>query len=82
MVWVNIAGLCLNILGVALLAIHPIDPGAPNSKGTFGLALNLGSSKTHSEILRFYKHLSATRWAFFLIGAGFILQLIAAWPNT
>ena len=81
MEWLNTIGLTLNIIGVVLLAIYPIDPSAPNSQGTFGLGVNLGSSKWHKEILRFYTHLSATRWGFALIGLGFVFQLISSWPK-
>lgn len=81
MEWLNVAGLALNIVGVVLLALYPIDPGAPNSEGTFSLGVNIGGSKWHTEILRFYKHLSATRWAFFFIGLGFVFQLVASWPK-
>lgn len=79
--WINIGGITLNIVGVALLAIFPIDPGAPRKNGLPTLEVNPGASRIQKALIKYEIHLSYTRLGFFLIGLGFMLQLWASWPE-
>ncbi|USD22566.1 hypothetical protein MJO52_05385 [Microbulbifer variabilis] len=79
--WVNITGITLNIIGVALLAKFPIDPETPSKNGLPTLNVNPGASRIQKSLIKYDIHLSYTKLGFFLIGLGFVLQLYASWPT-
>ena len=82
MEWLNAIGLVLNIIGVAFVAIFPLDVEAPNAQGSNNLTVKIDVEQWHKNILQYLGNLSKTRFGYCLIVLGFILQLIASWPSS
>tara|TARA_A200000113_G_scaffold212902_1_gene214819 strand:- start:859 stop:1104 length:246 start_codon:yes stop_codon:yes gene_type:complete len=81
MEWLNTIGLVLNIAGVALLAIFPVAAEAPNAQGSMNLVVKTSAEQWHKNILQYFDNLRKVRMGYSLIAMGFILQLIASWPD-